>query len=193
VVFSDGPDTAKIILVGEGPGKTEDQTGVPFSGPAGELLNKILASVNIKRNEVYITNSVRCFPHDVSSPYGSPRQPHTDELNACRPLLLAEIKFIRPRVIILAGATAVKTLLGAKATISSMAGKWATISGVSTMSIFHPASILHTSSYNTEMCLAYKKSVWNSMKEIRKFLDNQPVDTTPVVSVYGQDELGLGV
>src|SRR6185369_622148 len=107
VVFSDGPETAEIMIVGEGPGAKEDQSGIPFSGPAGQLMTKALALAGINRHDCYWTNAVRCWPQINSKS----RAPKKDELDACLPLLMEEIRQIRPKVILLLGATAAKTLL----------------------------------------------------------------------------------
>jgi len=105
IVFSDGNSNAKIMLIGEGPGKNEDETGIPFVGKAGQLLDKILLSQNITREkDIYICNTVKCRPPEN-------RVPLQDEMAACREYLDAQLQLVRPKIILLAGATAVKSML----------------------------------------------------------------------------------
>ena len=124
VVFSDGnPSTAKVVLIGEAPGEMEDETGRPFVGRAGQLLNKFLSDAGISRDEdVYIINTVKCRPPEN-------RVPTEEEQSACRKFLNAQIDIINPRAIILCGATALKTFvnLDKKQTISKVRGQWMTI------------------------------------------------------------------
>jgi|GEM_PF-4160898 DNA polymerase len=181
VCFSDGPDDAKIMLVGEGPGRTENDTGIPFTGPAGQLMNRILALVGIRRQDVYWTNCVRCHPP-------SNRTPLNDELEACRPLLLTEIEIIRPRVILLAGLTPVRNLLKTRATMAEMAGKWATIKGIPAICMYHPAAVLHTEHRDPHTCQKYKNSIWKCVREVQQFL-NCKKSIEPSIKVYEQDDL----
>lgn len=179
IVFSDGPETAEVMIIGEGPGATEDELGKPFTGPAGLLFEKILASVQLKRNDCYWTNAVRCRPPGN-------RTPLAKELNACRPLLLAEVDLIKPKVIIAAGSTAAKTLLGLQGSMASVAGKFAKVRGIPAIVIFHPAAILHASSKDPRAYMNYKRSVWESMKKVRALLDDLHAGKGPDV----QYELG---
>ncbi len=108
VVFSDGIETAKIMIIGEGPGENEDLQGLPFVGRAGQLLDKIFESVQLNRKEhLYICNVVKCRPPNN-------RAPSEDEANACREYLEAQIYYINPKIIVLAGAVAVKAILKMK-------------------------------------------------------------------------------
>lgn len=166
VVFSDGPETARIMIVGEGPGAIEDDKGIPFSGPAGMLMNKILGSVNINRMDCYWTNTVRCRPMNN-------RTPKVSEMNTCKPLLVEEIRLIKPKVIIIVGKPAAETLIGLKGAIGAVAGKWTEVMGIPAIIIYHPAAILHTQNLNQELAEKYKRSIWNSMKSLRSFLDEQ--------------------
>src|SRR5580658_1951084 len=117
VVFFDGNPKAKLMIIGEGPGQHEDETGKPFVGRAGQLLDKILASADINRDEdVYICNIVKCRPPQN-------RVPTKEEAEACRPYLNAQINFVQPKLILLAGSTAVQGVLEVKEPISRIRGK----------------------------------------------------------------------
>lgn len=181
VCFSDGPDDAKIMLIGEGPGRTENDTGIPFTGPAGQLMNRIFALVGIRRQDIYWTNCVRCHPPNN-------RIPLHDELEACKPLLLAEIDKVRPQVIILSGSTPVRNLLKTRAPMAEMAGKWAMIKGIPTICMYHPAAVLHTEQKDPETCQKYKNSIWKCVKEVRELLNGKKT-IEPAIKVLEQSEL----
>ena len=147
IVFSDGDAaTARIVLIGEAPGETEDETGRPFVGRAGQLLDEFLTEAGISRNrDLYIINTVKCRPPEN-------RVPTDNEKAACRKFLEAQIDIIKPDAIILCGATALKSFvtLDKKQTISKIRGQWMTITvdGVEykAMSIFHPSYLLRNHS-----------------------------------------------
>ncbi len=147
VVFADGnPSTAKIVLIGEAPGETEDELGRPFVGRAGQLLNEFLANAGISRDEdLYVINTVKCRPPQN-------RVPSDEEKSACRKFLDAQIDIINPRAIILCGATALKSFveLDKKQTISKVRGQWMNISvdgkEYKAMTIFHPSYLLRNHS-----------------------------------------------
>ena len=147
IVFSDGDAaTARIVLIGEAPGETEDETGRPFVGRAGQLLTEFLTEAGISRNrDVYIINTVKCRPPEN-------RVPTDEEKVACRKFLEAQIDIIKPDAIILCGSTALKSFvtLDKKQTISKIRGQWMTITvdGVDykAMTIFHPSYLLRNHS-----------------------------------------------
>ncbi|MEE3350000.1 MAG: uracil-DNA glycosylase [Candidatus Gastranaerophilaceae bacterium] len=147
IVFSDGDAaTARIVLIGEAPGETEDETGRPFVGRAGQLLDEFLTEAGISRNrDLYIINTVKCRPPEN-------RVPTDNEKAACRKFLEAQIDIIKPDAIILCGATALKSFvtLDKKQTISKIRGQWMTITvdGVEykAMTIFHPSYLLRNHS-----------------------------------------------
>lgn len=145
VVFSDGnPDSAKYILVGEAPGENEDLTGTPFVGRAGKLLNEFLAQVGISReNDLYIINTVKCRPPKN-------RVPTDTEKSACRDYIETQISTIDPKVIILCGATALKSFYPIKIPISKIRGEWLEIEvkgkKYKAMAIFHPSYLLRNHS-----------------------------------------------
>jgi uracil-DNA glycosylase family 4 len=163
VVFSRGNAQAKLMIVGEGPGQQEDETGLPFVGRAGQLLDKILASVNIDREkDVYICNIVKCRPPQN-------RVPTSDEMNACREFLDHQIKFVQPKLILLAGSTAVQAVLQVKDPISRIRGKWCDYKNdVKVMPIFHPSYLLRNESKEVG---SPKWFMWQDIKEVRRALD----------------------
>ncbi|MBW4630154.1 MAG: uracil-DNA glycosylase [Brasilonema octagenarum HA4186-MV1] len=131
---------APIMVVGEAPGQTEDETGLPFVGKAGQLLEKILASVKLDtETDVYICNINKCRPPDN-------RVPTTEEMDACKPYLLEQIRLVDPKIVLFVGATAVKGLTGDKRAISKIRGEWMEWDGRLCMPIFHPSYLLRNQS-----------------------------------------------
>jgi DNA polymerase len=165
VVFSDGNPAAKLMLIGEGPGKNEDETGLPFVGRAGKMLDKLLLTQNITREkDIYICNIVKCRPPEN-------RVPAPIEMKACKVYLEAQIQLIRPEFILLAGATAVKGILGIKDPISKIRGQWFDGPFESKiMPIFHPSYILRNESLEPG---SPKWLILEDIKEIRKSLDGK--------------------
>ncbi|MBA3855685.1 MAG: uracil-DNA glycosylase [Cyanobacteria bacterium PR.3.49] len=163
VVFADGNPNARLMIVGEGPGQREDELGLPFVGRAGQLLDKILASVNIDRQkDTYICNMVKCRPPGN-------RVPSKDEMEACRSFLEAQIEFVKPKLIVLAGSTAVQGVLQVKDPISRIRGKWFDIAnGAKVMPVFHPSYLLRNESREVG---SPKWLMWQDIKEIRRALD----------------------
>ncbi|AFY62282.1 uracil-DNA glycosylase, family 4 [Synechococcus sp. PCC 6312] len=140
VVISRGNPEADLMIIGEGPGQTEDETGLPFVGRAGQLLEKILASVNLDSDkDVYICNIVKCRPPGN-------RVPTLAESNACRPYLLEQIRLVDPKIILLTGATAVKGVTGDTRGITKIRGTWIEWEGRLCMPILHPAYLLRNPS-----------------------------------------------
>lgn len=163
VVFADGNPEARLMIIGEGPGEREDKTGVPFVGKAGQLLDKILGSVNIDRKtDTYICNIVKCRPPQN-------RVPSIDEAAQCRPYLDAQINFVRPQLILLAGTTAVQYVLQVKQPISKIRGKWFEYLGSKVMPIFHPSYLLRNESKEVG---SPKWMMWQDIKLVRKTLDS---------------------
>lgn len=141
VVFSDRQAKAKIMLIGEAPGAEEDASGIPFVGRAGRLLNELLEECGISRkDDMYICNTVKCRPPEN-------RVPTDEEKQTCAQYLNAQINIVRPKVIILCGATAAKSFIDDDFKISQMRGKWFTIlGGIKTTVIFHPSYLLRNHS-----------------------------------------------
>ncbi len=163
VVFADGNTRAQLMIIGEGPGQQEDEEGIPFVGRAGKLLDKILASGSIDRaKETYICNIVKCRPPNN-------RVPSPDEAAACSLYLDAQIEFVRPKLIIAAGATAVQRLLKVKDPISRLRGKWFDYkNGAKVMPVFHPSYLLRSDSREVG---SPKWLMWQDIKEVRRALD----------------------
>jgi DNA polymerase len=162
VVFADGNPQAKLMIIGEGPGEKEDETGVPFVGKAGQLLDKILASVNIDRKkDTYICNIVKCRPPQN-------RVPTSDEAAACRLYLEAQLSFVKPKLILLAGSTAVQYILQVKQPISKIRGKWFEFRNSKVMPIFHPSYLLRNDSKEVG---SPKWLMWQDIKLVKKALD----------------------
>ncbi len=139
MVFGDGSETAKIMFVGEGPGREEDAQGIPFIGPAGQLLNKMLKSIHLPRADVYIANVVPWRPPGN-------RTPTTPELAICKPFIKRQIELINPNILVCLGGPAAQTLLEQKQGIVSMRGKWLDYQCgsriIPAMPTFHPAYLL---------------------------------------------------
>ena len=152
VVFGDGELKSKIMFIGEGPGKDEDEQGRPFVGRAGQLLDKILVAAEIPRAQVYITNVVKCRPPGN-------RLPNPDEVRECRNYLEAQIRIMQPGIIVCLGAMASQVVIDPKASVSKIRGKWFSRQGVKIMATYHPAALLRNP--------AYKKAAWQDFQLIR--------------------------
>ncbi len=139
VVVERGNREAKIMIIGEGPGQNEDEQGLPFVGKAGQLLDKILASVGLGEQDVFIANIAKCRPPGN-------RVPTDEEVAACKPYLLEQIRLVDPKIILLTGATAVKAITGDKTGITKIRGQWMEWEGRLVMPILHPAYLLRNAS-----------------------------------------------
>ncbi|MEW5913730.1 MAG: uracil-DNA glycosylase [Thermodesulfobacteriota bacterium] len=137
IVFGVGPEDARLMFIGEGPGAQEDQQGLPFVGPAGKLLDRMLAAVGLSRAEVYITNIVKCRP-----PHN--RDPRAEEVAACRPFLEAQVQAVSPRAICTLGRPAAHALLASEAPMGRLRGRWSEVLGVPVLPTYHPAYLLRT-------------------------------------------------
>lgn len=158
VVFGDGNPDAELMFIGEGPGAEEDRQGLPFVGRAGQLLTKIIQAIELRREDVYIANIVKCRPPGN-------RDPHPDEVAACRPYLEKQIELVAPRVIVALGRVAAQALLGEATPIGKLRGHWYSAFGVAVMPTYHPAALLRNS--------AFKRPLWNDMQRVRDRL-NEP-------------------
>ena len=160
IVFSDGNFKNSIMIVGEGPGQKEDELGKPFVGDAGQLLNKMLAAINLKRENVYITNVVNYRPPNN-------RKPEPAEIIRYSEFLREHISIIEPKILILMGSTAMEALFGSKIEISKERGAWKEIiinnKTYLTIITFHPAYLLRQADQ--------KKYSWADLKKIRKKID----------------------
>lgn len=151
-VPGEGNPRARLMLIGEGPGREEDRLGRPFVGAAGLMLEKMLASIGLSRNEVYICNVVKCRPPEN-------RAPEADEAAACLPYLRAQVALIRPQIILLMGATALRAVLGDDLRITRDRGQWVNRKGTLFLPTFHPAALLRDESK--------KRPVWEDLKKVR--------------------------
>ncbi len=156
-VPGEGAANARLVCVGEGPGATEDETGLPFVGPAGELLTKILAAVDLSREEVFITNVVK------HRPPGN-RNPAPDEIEACSPYLVRQLDLIKPKVIVAFGTFAAQTLLNTKTPIGKLRGEVHRYHGIPLVVTYHPAALLRNPSW--------KRPTWEDVKLARRILDS---------------------
>jgi DNA polymerase len=163
-VFGVGNPEAEIMFVGEAPGADEDAQGEPFVGRAGQLLTKIIKAMGFPREEVYIANILKCRPDTPGSSYGN-RAPTPREMQTCRPYLMEQIDIIRPKVIVALGAVAVEGLLGTRAPMRELRGRWDSFNGTPLMVTYHPAYLLRNQS-PTE-----KRKVWEDMMQVLERLE----------------------
>jgi uracil-DNA glycosylase family 4 len=136
-VFGAGDKKADWLIIGEGPGQQEDLQGLPFVGPAGQLLTEMLRAIGLSRDEVYITNIVKCRPPNN-------RDPKPDEADACRPYLDRQIELIRPKIILAVGRIAAQSLLGTEAAVSKLRGKVHTLNQTPVVVVYHPSYLLRS-------------------------------------------------
>ncbi|CAO0823996.1 uracil-DNA glycosylase [Desulfarculales bacterium] len=155
VVFGDGPAGAALMLIGEAPDAQEDQQGLPFVGSTGQLLERMLAAVGLKRQEIYITNIVKCRPP-------SNRDPQPAEIAACHPFLEAQVRAVSPRAICALGRPASQTLLASDAPINDLHGRWHEFLGIPLLPTFHPAFLLRDP--------ARKNKAYRDLKELARAL-----------------------
>lgn len=156
LVFGEGSPTARLMFVGEGPGREEDAVGRPFVGEAGKLLTRIIENgMGLSRQDVYICNVVKCRPPNN-------RDPETDEVEICLPFLQEQIRIIHPQVICTLGRVAGQALFGGSFRISDERGKWRTYMEIPLMPTYHPAYLLRNASA--------KRDVWEDVKNIMREL-----------------------
>jgi DNA polymerase len=156
-VFGEGSPDASIMFIGEGPGENEDLQGRPFVGRAGELLNKWIAAMGLRREQVFIANIVKCRPPGN-------REPAPDEIATCTPYLERQIEIIRPRVIVTLGRPASQQMLQTKNSMGRMRGQWHEWRGIRLMPTYHPAYVLRYYTYET------RAAVWGDLKLVMKDL-----------------------
>lgn len=163
LVFSDGVPNHKLVLIGEAPGFNEDQTGVPFVGKAGQLLDKIFASVGLSRQkDVYICNTIKCRPPDN-------RDPLPAEKDACRPYLDAQLAILKPKIILLCGKVALTSFIPDATGITRIRGQWFDGPyGSKMMPIFHPSYLLRNQSRTPG---SPKWLMWQDIQEIKRAYD----------------------
>jgi uracil-DNA glycosylase len=155
IVFGVGNPSADLMFVGEAPGADEDQQGIPFVGRAGQLLTKIIEAIDLKREDVYIANVIKCRPPQN-------RNPEQDEVETCEPFLFQQIDIIKPKVIVALGTFAARALLRTLDPISRLRGRIYDYRGAKLLPTFHPAYLLRNP--------ASKREVWEDMKRVRSLL-----------------------
>ncbi|HNX03605.1 MAG TPA: uracil-DNA glycosylase [Candidatus Cloacimonas sp.] len=161
-VYGEGNPNALAMLIGEGPGEQEDKTGRPFVGAAGQLLEKMLAAINLKRSDVYIANIVKCRPPGN-------RNPEADERRACLPYLLEQIQIIQPKLLLLLGLVSAQTLLNNNNTLGWHRGKIHYFMDIPALVTYHPSALLR----NPE----WKKPAWVDLQEFQKEYEKLRLET----------------
>jgi len=156
VVVGVGNPDASLMFVGEAPGADEDEQGEPFVGKAGQLLTKIIETMGLSRQQVYIGNILKCRPDTPGQSAGN-RKPTPEEMQTCIPWLHQQIDLIRPKVLVALGATAVEGLLGKTIGITKLRGNWQTYRGIPLMPTYHPAYLLRN------QAMSEKRKVWEDM------------------------------
>ena len=160
IVFGSGNPDAKLMFIGEAPGSEEDRQGLPFVGRAGQLLTKIIESIGLQRDDIYICNVLKCRPPKN-------RNPEADEVETCSPFLRQQLEAVRPEIVCCLGTFAAQMMLGMKVPISKLRGRFHDIEGIRFIATFHPAYLLRNP--------GKKREVWNDMKQIRAALDGPAV------------------
>jgi len=155
IVFGVGNARARLMFVGEAPGEDEDRQGFPFVGKAGQLLTKMIEAMGLKRDDVYICNTVKCRPPNN-------RNPEPDELDACEPFLKGQLAAVRPEVIVTLGKFAAQSLLREGTPITRLRGNWRQYEGIPVMPTFHPAYLLRSPQE--------KGKSWADLQEVMKKL-----------------------
>jgi uracil-DNA glycosylase len=160
-VFGEGDADAAIFFIGEGPGETEDLTGRPFVGRAGELLNKMIAGMGLRREQVFIANIVKCRPPGN-------REPATDEVATCTPYLVRQIEIVRPKVIVTLGRPSAQYMLNTKTSMGRLRGQWQSWRGIRLMPTYHPAYLLRA--YTEEN----RRAVWSDLQQVMSEVGLKP-------------------
>lgn len=162
VVFGQGNPKADLMFIGEGPGQVEDETGLAFVGPAGQLLTKAIEGIGFTRDEVYIANIVKCRPPNN-------RNPLKEEMISCIPYLRWQVKLIKPKIIICLGAISATNIIDPDFKITRQRGTWQQKKGIWIMATYHPSAVLRD--------VLKKRPFWEDFKEIRKKYDELKQET----------------
>lgn len=163
-VFGVGNPDAELMFIGEAPGVDEDKQGEPFVGRAGQLLTRIIETMGLAREEVYIANILKCRPDTSPGSFGN-RPPTPREMQTCRPYLVEQIDIIRPKVLVALGAVAVEGLLGTRGTMRELRGRWHSYNGIPLMITYHPAYLLRNQAPSE------KRRVWEDMLQVLERLE----------------------
>ncbi len=159
IVFGEGNPNAELMFVGEGPGADEDEQGRPFVGRAGQLLNKMIEAMGLKREQVYIANVVKCRPPGN-------RTPEREEIETCSPFLLRQIAVIQPKAMVALGAVAARCLLGLNEPMAKLRGRWFDFRGTRLAVTYHPAFLLRDP--------RQKKETWKDLQIVMEHLGLKP-------------------
>ena len=159
IVFGEGDPSAELMFVGEGPGADEDEQGRPFVGRAGQLLNKMIEAMGLKREQVYIANVVKCRPPGN-------RTPEREEIETCSPFLLRQIAVIQPKAVVALGAVAARCLLGLNEPMARLRGRWFDFRGTRLAVTYHPAFLLRDP--------RQKKETWKDLQMVMEYLGLKP-------------------
>jgi DNA polymerase len=162
IVFGEGNEKAKLMFIGEGPGYDEDVQGRPFVGKAGQLLTKIIQSIHLQREEVYIANIIKCRPPQN-------RNPEPDEIESCYPFLVKQIQSIQPDAICALGTFAAQTILRTGAKITALRGRIFELEGIKVFPTYHPAYLLR----NPEQ----KREVWEDIRKVSEWIEKKDDDS----------------
>ncbi len=163
-VFASGDPYSPLMLVGEGPGENEDATGLPFVGRAGKLLDDILAAVDLTRDQVYLTNTVKCRAAVQEGGRMKNRPPKTTETRACNPYLQGQMEAVKPEIVLCLGGPAAKTLINKDFKITKDRGKWYDLdNGARAMATFHPAYVLRQRGDDLDNT---KRLVWKDIQNV---------------------------
>ncbi|MFQ5888788.1 MAG: uracil-DNA glycosylase [Gemmatimonadota bacterium] len=174
VVFADGSEGARVMCIGEAPGAVEDETGLPFVGRAGKLMDRLLLAVGFRREEVYICNVLKCRPP-------ANRNPSADEIERCSPFLLRQVELVRPEVIVAFGSFAAQTLIGTRESIGRLRGRTHVYRGVPLVVTYHPAALLRNPGWT--------RPTWEDLQLVRRIADGESVSPASGRAL----ELGLGL
>ena len=163
-VFGVGNPDAEVMFIGEAPGADEDAQGEPFVGRAGQLLTRIIQTMGLRRDDVYIANVLKCRPDMPAGSFGN-RAPTLTEMQTCRPFLVEQIDIIQPKVVVALGAVAVEGLLGSRGTMRELRGKWHRYNETPLMITYHPAYLLRNQAPSE------KRKVWEDMLQVLERLE----------------------
>lgn len=170
-VVARGNPEADLVFIGEAPGSEEDEQGLPFVGPAGQLLDRMIGAMGYQPEDVYVANIVKCRPPKN-------RKPEPEEMAACIPFLHEQLALVSPKVIVALGPTAVQGLLGTPVAITRLRGTWKLYRGrTPVMPTFHPADLLRQAEK--------KRDVWHDLQQVMKRLQQRPPGTDPTKAPRG--------
>lgn len=179
-VLGEGDPAATLALIGEAPGEREVAEGYPFAGPAGRLLDALLADAGLRRDEIWLTNVVKCRPVREERGRLANRAPLAGEIKAWLPLLLEELAVVGPRLLLCLGATSARALLGRAFKLTEQRGRW--LDGppdTRAMATFHPAYVLHLETHDPSGSQAARETLRLDLREVAARVQQPPPDATP--------------